>query len=121
MGMDAIRGGLCIAFATVHGNWWLTAIGWAAMVGWLLVYTKSLGACIVGRMRRRICCWRYMCCGFMSGHSGNSENSSSDDRRHLGAMPTLAWAWIAAEEHGHASVAMAPDTIRIAFDSVLSF
>ncbi len=38
---------VCAAFATVHGNWWLTAIGWAAMVGWLLVYTKSLGACIV--------------------------------------------------------------------------
>ena len=35
------------AFATVHGNWWLTAIFWAAMVGWLLVYTKSLGACII--------------------------------------------------------------------------
>jgi uncharacterized protein len=38
---------VCAAFATVHGNWWLTAIGWAAMVGALLVYTKSLGACIV--------------------------------------------------------------------------
>jgi CAAX prenyl protease-like protein len=34
-------------FATVHGNWWLTAIVWAVMVGWLLVYTKSLGACIL--------------------------------------------------------------------------
>jgi CAAX prenyl protease-like protein len=34
-------------FATVHGNWWLTAIVWAAMVGALLVYTKSLGACIL--------------------------------------------------------------------------
>jgi CAAX prenyl protease-like protein len=34
-------------FATVHGNWWLTAIVWALMVGLLLVYTKSLGACIV--------------------------------------------------------------------------
>jgi CAAX prenyl protease-like protein len=34
-------------FATVHGNWWLTAIGWALMIGLLLVYTKSLGACIV--------------------------------------------------------------------------
>lgn len=35
------------AFAVVHGNWWLTAIVWALMVGQLLVYTKSLGACIV--------------------------------------------------------------------------
>ncbi|MGH7213538.1 MAG: CAAX prenyl protease-related protein [Tepidisphaeraceae bacterium] len=35
------------AFATVHGNWWATAIVWALMVGALLVYTKSLGACIV--------------------------------------------------------------------------
>jgi CAAX prenyl protease-like protein len=34
-------------FATVHGNWWLTAIVWALMVGGLLVRTKSLGACIV--------------------------------------------------------------------------
>ncbi|HEX8524468.1 MAG TPA: CAAX prenyl protease-related protein [Tepidisphaeraceae bacterium] len=38
---------VCGAFATVHGNWWLTAIVWGAMVGGLLVYTKSLGACIV--------------------------------------------------------------------------
>jgi uncharacterized protein len=36
-----------ILFATVHGNWWLTSIVWALMVGGLLVYTKSLGACIV--------------------------------------------------------------------------
>ena len=35
------------AFAMVHGNWWLTSIVWAAMVGGLLVYTKSLGACII--------------------------------------------------------------------------
>jgi CAAX prenyl protease-like protein len=35
------------AFALVHGNWWLTAIVWALMVAGLLVYTKSLGACIV--------------------------------------------------------------------------
>ena len=35
------------AFATVHGNWWLTAIVWAIIVAGLLVYTKSLGACIV--------------------------------------------------------------------------
>ena len=38
---------VCVAFSFVHGNWWLTSIVWAAMVGWLLVYTKSLGACIV--------------------------------------------------------------------------
>jgi CAAX prenyl protease-like protein len=35
------------AFATVHGNWALTAVFWGLMVGLLLVYTKSLGACIV--------------------------------------------------------------------------
>ena len=35
------------AFAVVHGNWWLTSIVWALMVGTLLVYTKSLGACII--------------------------------------------------------------------------
>ncbi len=34
-------------FATVHGNWWLTAIVWGLLIGLLLVYTKSLGACIV--------------------------------------------------------------------------
>lgn len=38
---------VCGVFATVHGNWWLTAIVWAAMIGALLVYTKSLGACII--------------------------------------------------------------------------
>src|SRR5439155_21177123 len=36
-----------IAFAFVHGNWALTAIVWALMVGALLIYTKSLGACII--------------------------------------------------------------------------
>jgi CAAX prenyl protease-like protein len=36
-----------LAFGTVHGNWWLTAIVWAAMIGALLVYTKSIGACII--------------------------------------------------------------------------
>jgi CAAX prenyl protease-like protein len=36
-----------IAFSTVHGNWWLTAIVWALLIALLLVYTKSLGACIV--------------------------------------------------------------------------
>ena len=35
------------AFALVHGNWWLTSIAWAMMVGGLLVYTRSLGACII--------------------------------------------------------------------------
>ena len=34
-------------FASVHGNWWLTAIVWGLLIGGLLVYTKSLGACIV--------------------------------------------------------------------------
>ena len=34
------------AFATVHPQW-LTAIVWAMLVGWLLVKTRSLGACIV--------------------------------------------------------------------------
>jgi CAAX prenyl protease-like protein len=36
-----------LVFATVHGNWWLTAIVWGLMIGGLLAYTKSLGACIV--------------------------------------------------------------------------
>lgn len=35
------------AFALVHGNWWLTSIVWGMMVAALLVYTKSLGACII--------------------------------------------------------------------------
>lgn len=35
------------AFATVHGNWWATAIVWALLIGALLLYTKSLGACII--------------------------------------------------------------------------
>ena len=34
-------------FALVHGNWWATAIVWALMFGALLLYTKSLGACII--------------------------------------------------------------------------
>ena len=34
-------------FAFVHGNWWLTSIVWALMIGALLMYTKSLGACII--------------------------------------------------------------------------
>ena len=36
-----------IAFSTVHGNWWPTAIVWALMIGGLLMATHSLGACIV--------------------------------------------------------------------------
>jgi uncharacterized protein len=39
--------GVSIAFAVVHGNWWLTSIVWALMIAGLLVYTKSLGACII--------------------------------------------------------------------------
>jgi CAAX prenyl protease-like protein len=39
--------GVSIAFSFVHGNWWLTAIVWGLMIAALLVYTKSLGACIV--------------------------------------------------------------------------
>jgi hypothetical protein len=38
---------VAVAFASVHGNWWLTAIVWGLMIGALLVYTKSLGACII--------------------------------------------------------------------------
>jgi CAAX prenyl protease-like protein len=36
-----------LAFALVHGNWWLSAIVWGAMIAGLLLYTKSLGACII--------------------------------------------------------------------------
>jgi CAAX prenyl protease-like protein len=39
--------GVSGAFSLVHGNWWLTAIVWGLMVATLLVYTKSLGACII--------------------------------------------------------------------------
>ena len=39
--------GVAVLFSVVHGNWWLTAIVWALMVGALLAYTKSLGACII--------------------------------------------------------------------------
>lgn len=35
-----------LAFALVHPQW-LTAIVWALMIAWLLVKTRSLGACIV--------------------------------------------------------------------------
>jgi CAAX prenyl protease-like protein len=36
-----------VAFAAVYGNWWLTSIVWGLIVATLLVYTKSLGACIL--------------------------------------------------------------------------
>jgi len=39
--------GVAAAFSLVHGNWWLTSIVWALMIGVLLVKTRSLGACIV--------------------------------------------------------------------------
>jgi len=36
------------AYTKIRWNhWWLTAIGWGFMVGGLLAYTKSLGACII--------------------------------------------------------------------------
>jgi uncharacterized protein len=38
---------VAVAFCVVHGNWWPTAIVWGLMIGALLVYTKSLGACII--------------------------------------------------------------------------
>ena len=34
------------AFCVVHPQW-LTAFTWGLMIGWLLLYTRSLGACIV--------------------------------------------------------------------------
>jgi uncharacterized protein len=36
-----------LIFAVVHGNWWLTSIVWAFMIAGLLVYTRSIGACII--------------------------------------------------------------------------
>ena len=36
-----------LAFAAVHPGQWLVAIAWGLLVAWLLVKTKSLGACIV--------------------------------------------------------------------------
>jgi uncharacterized protein len=38
--------GVALAFATVHPQW-LTAIVWALLVGWLLLRTGSIGACVV--------------------------------------------------------------------------
>lgn len=39
--------GTALVFAVVHGNWWLTSIVWALMISGLLVYTRSIGACII--------------------------------------------------------------------------
>jgi CAAX prenyl protease-like protein len=39
--------GVAVAFSFVHGNWWLTSIVWALMIGAMLVWTRSLGACII--------------------------------------------------------------------------
>ncbi len=39
--------GVAIVFAFVHGNGWLTSIVWAMLIGGLLIYTRSLGACII--------------------------------------------------------------------------
>lgn len=36
-----------LVFAVVHTNWWLTAVVWGFMIGGLLLWTRSLGACIV--------------------------------------------------------------------------
>ncbi|HEX4125882.1 MAG TPA: CAAX prenyl protease-related protein [Tepidisphaeraceae bacterium] len=36
-----------IAFCSVHGNWWPTAIVWGILIELLLVWTRSLGACMV--------------------------------------------------------------------------
>jgi uncharacterized protein len=38
---------VAVAFASVHMQMWLTAFVWGAMIGLLLVRTKSLGACII--------------------------------------------------------------------------
>lgn len=39
--------GVSLAFALVHGNWWLTSIVWALLIAGLLLKTRSLGACII--------------------------------------------------------------------------
>ncbi len=39
--------GVALIFAVPHPQWWLTAITWALMIGGLLAYTKSIGACII--------------------------------------------------------------------------
>ena len=33
-------------FSVVHGVWWPTSIVWGLLIGGLLAYTKSLGACV---------------------------------------------------------------------------
>jgi CAAX protease family protein len=38
--------GVAAAFCVVHPQW-LTAIGWGLLIGGLLLYTRSLGACII--------------------------------------------------------------------------
>lgn len=38
---------VAIIFSFVHGNWWATSIVWALMIHALLVYTRSIGACII--------------------------------------------------------------------------
>jgi CAAX prenyl protease-like protein len=37
---------VALAFSTVHIQW-ITAIIWGLLIGWLLIRTRSLGACIV--------------------------------------------------------------------------
>jgi len=37
---------VALAFCLVH-PWWITAIVWALLIAWLLIHTRSLGACIV--------------------------------------------------------------------------
>lgn len=39
--------GVALVFAVPHPQWWLTAITWGLMIGGLLAYTKSIGACII--------------------------------------------------------------------------
>ncbi|HLL89564.1 MAG TPA: CAAX prenyl protease-related protein [Tepidisphaeraceae bacterium] len=38
---------VAVFFAGVHLQMWATSVVWAVLVGWLLVRTRSLGACIV--------------------------------------------------------------------------
>lgn len=42
-----VIGIVAVAFASVHLQMWLTAFVWALLIAWLLVRTRSLGACIV--------------------------------------------------------------------------
>ena len=64
------------AFAFVHGNWWLTSVVWALMIGGLLVYTKSL-ARASSHTPSPTCCWRFTCCGRRTGRSGREEARAS--------------------------------------------